>query len=371
MGVHYVGCEIDFIAVGDGERSGDAIAVRWGNLSGSPAEQSVIVIDGGNVSSGEDLVNRVRSDYGSHHIDAVISTHPDADHAKGLATVMNQFSVGALWLHQPWNRANDIHDLVLDGRVTPASLESRIKTALSAAYDLERIAEDRNIDIWEPFAGLPIEHNGATFHVLGPSEEYYSELLPQFDDVPVTKLAMATEAKSLMVANAADNILAAYQSWSEETLVEPTEKIRAENNSSVILLMQYEGRQVLFTADAGVEALTFAYQRALALGIDLKDCTFIQIPHHGSRRNVGPEILDSIVGNVLPYGSTPTKTAYVSCAANSPKHPSAKVLNAFTRRGAAAYATRGSSIRYSWNAPARLNWSPLAPIPIQSEAAEG
>lgn len=31
--------EVDFLAVGGGEKSGDAIAVRWGNLAGPRAEQ--------------------------------------------------------------------------------------------------------------------------------------------------------------------------------------------------------------------------------------------------------------------------------------------------------------------------------------------
>jgi beta-lactamase superfamily II metal-dependent hydrolase len=364
-----MGCEIDFIAVGDGARSGDAIAVRWGNLYRPRNEQGIIVIDGGNCSSGDALVRRVRNDYGARYVNAVISTHPDADHAKGLATVIEELGVGHLWLHQPWDRLNEVYELVLDGRVTPSSLESRIKEALNAAYDLERIAKDRDINIWEPFSGQPIEYLGATFHVLGPSEDYYASLLPQFDDVPSTKIAMAAQTKSL-VTNATGSLLESIVAWTTETLVEPTDAIRAENNSSVILLMQYEGRQILFTADAGVEALTQASERAMVLGIDLRESTFIQIPHHGSRRNVGPEILDAILGPVLPYGSIPTKTAYVSCAASSSKHPSQKVLNAFTRRGASVYATKGKSISYSWGAPARYGWGPITPIPVQPEKSE-
>jgi hypothetical protein len=40
-----LGLEIDFLQVGDGERSGDAIALRYGNpLAG----HEVMIIDGGN-----------------------------------------------------------------------------------------------------------------------------------------------------------------------------------------------------------------------------------------------------------------------------------------------------------------------------------
>ena len=42
-----MGLEIDFLSVGEGEKSGDAIALRYGNLFGPRSEQTVLVIDGG------------------------------------------------------------------------------------------------------------------------------------------------------------------------------------------------------------------------------------------------------------------------------------------------------------------------------------
>ena len=47
-----MGYEIDFLPVGDGARSGDAIALRYGNLEGTRAEQTVVVIDGGFTDDG-------------------------------------------------------------------------------------------------------------------------------------------------------------------------------------------------------------------------------------------------------------------------------------------------------------------------------
>ena len=79
-----MGFEIDFLAVGDGEKSGDAIAVRWGNLSGSRVEQRILVIDGGTLEAGQNLVDHIKTYYKTDSVDAVISTHPDIDHACGL-----------------------------------------------------------------------------------------------------------------------------------------------------------------------------------------------------------------------------------------------------------------------------------------------
>jgi hypothetical protein len=58
--------EIDFLPVGDGSKSGDAIALRYGNL-GDPSQQMVIVIDGGYTDDGETLVDLIRTRYNTSY----------------------------------------------------------------------------------------------------------------------------------------------------------------------------------------------------------------------------------------------------------------------------------------------------------------
>lgn len=368
-----MGFEIDFLPVGEGARSGDAIALRWGNLFGPRDQQFVMVVDGGNKDSGAALVSHIKGYYDTSVVDLALNTHPDADHASGLSVVLEELTVRKLWLHQPWNRLEHIHDLVQDGRITHDSLQARIEEALEAAHYLEELAEEKGIPIWEPFMSVPMTRGTATVRVLGPSEAYYTELLPQFDDMPALQEAAVANysegryrfSKSAVVANSA-------QIWGDETLEEPDEEeVRAENNSSVILLIQVDGEQILLTADAGVPALTRACRRAAALGIDLKKCCFYQVPHHGSRRNIGPAVLDAMVGPKLPFGSGSKATAYVSAAPEAgPKHPSAKVTNAFRRRGVQVVATQGKTLCYSRNSPQRYGWGPASALPLLTEGTE-
>ena len=56
-----MGFEVDFLPVGEGEKSGDAIAIRGGNLTGPRTEQFVIIIDGGTLDSGDALVGHIQS----------------------------------------------------------------------------------------------------------------------------------------------------------------------------------------------------------------------------------------------------------------------------------------------------------------------
>lgn len=51
------GIEIDFLPVGEGEHSGDAIAIRWKQGD----ESKVMIYDGGTKGYGEALVNHVRN----------------------------------------------------------------------------------------------------------------------------------------------------------------------------------------------------------------------------------------------------------------------------------------------------------------------
>ena len=97
-----MGYEVDIIGVGRESKSGDAIAIRWGNLIGPKNEQKVVIIDGGFRESGQDVVDHIKNHYNTDTVDAVISTHPDQDHINGLDVVIDQLSVKELWIHKPW-----------------------------------------------------------------------------------------------------------------------------------------------------------------------------------------------------------------------------------------------------------------------------
>ena len=89
--------EIDFLEAGD-KGSGDAIAIRHRRND----IDWIYVVDGGYTDDGQKLVDHIRNYYGDPgYIDHVVLTHPDADHASGLATVLNELNVGRLWMNRP------------------------------------------------------------------------------------------------------------------------------------------------------------------------------------------------------------------------------------------------------------------------------
>jgi beta-lactamase superfamily II metal-dependent hydrolase len=371
-----MGYEVDFLAVGDGSKSGDAIALRFGNLSGPRSEQAVVVIDGGTKEAGANLVEHIQTYFGTSEVDLVVSTHPDGDHSSGLTEVLENLDVKKLWMHRPWEHAEDICDLFHDGRITDDSLEASLRRDLQNAHDLEVIAKENDIPIEEAFTHQQFSAAGGCLTVLGPTEDYYQGLLPHFRDTPEAKV-LSAGGGGLKVMEALKYAAKAVvnwvkESWGIETLEDPDEDATsAENNSSVILFLEIDGKYLLFTGDAGVPALERAVEFAEDNNVDLTTCCFTQIPHHGSKRNIGPTILARIVGEPVAQGTKPKMTAFVSASKEgAPKHPAKKVTNAFQRRGAKVIATQGSTKRHHFDAPPRDGWSAAAPVPFYPQVEE-
>ncbi|SMC09499.1 ComEC/Rec2 family competence protein [Nitratiruptor tergarcus] len=338
--------EIEFLPVGNGEKSGDAICIRWQEKN----KYKVMVVDGGTKESGEQIVEHVKRYYNTEVVDYVVNTHPDQDHASGLSVVLEKLKVRELWIHRPWNYTQEIIDYFKDKRITKESLKRRLQDSFSYVYPLEELAIEKNIIIKEPYQGDKI----GIFEVLSPSKEWYLyELIPDFNKTPDKKESILQEGFEKF----AEKVL----NWIEETFDKETLKIdgttSADNESSVILYANINNRGILLTGDAGIKALNKAYKYKPTISNNLK---FIQIPHHGSRNNVNPDILDKLLGK--KGQKIQNKIAFVSVSKNSKTHPRQSVVNAFIRRGCKVIATKGSTKQHYKSMPERKGWTRAKPL---------
>lgn len=356
--------EIDFLPVGDESKGGDAICFRYWDTT---TPQFVGVIDGGTADAGEKLVQHVQQYYGTKTVDVVINTHPHADHTSGLYTVLENLDVKLLMMHKPWDHAVALKDYFHDGRTTTNSIEERVRDALQHAHDLHELAVKKHIPIIEPFAGVssPSPH----IQFLSPTLSYYQELLLEFTATPKAKTLESIAESILRGAQKAARWV--KESWQTESLAEPVEGTNAENNSSVVTLLSFGDDRFLFTADAGVPALELSCAVADHFSIPLQSFKLVQIPHHGSKRNVGPSILNKLIGPPVAEG-TKKFSAFVSVPKKGePKHPSKRVVNAFTRRGGKVIETKGTAkYSHSSGAPPRQGWSIVEPIPLYTDVEE-
>jgi beta-lactamase superfamily II metal-dependent hydrolase len=354
--------EVDFLAV-ETAKSGDAICIRY-EIGG---QVRVHVTDGGFSSTGEKVVEHLESVYGTNYVDHVVLTHPDADHACGLQTVLEECSVGTLWMLRPWLYAEEIIDRFETYNSVDA-LKSKLRSLYPYVAALEVLADDKGIPIYEPFQGAAI----GAFHVLAPSRARYLDCIVNSEKTPEAVeeagLVSAIESVFAKAAKLAVNLVKA--AWGDEVF--STEETSAENEMSVVQYALLEDERILLTGDAGRQALAEAADYAPYAGLALPGIDRAQVPHHGSRRNVSTDVLDRWFGERLGYfGDTSRSfTAIVSSAKEDEHHPRNAVVRAFIHRGANVYATEGSSIRTAGGAAPSRNWGPATALSYPDEQEE-
>jgi beta-lactamase superfamily II metal-dependent hydrolase len=367
-------CEIEFLPVGDGCKPGDAIVVRYGDAN----SWELIVIDGGNLNSGEELVGHVKANFGSNAvISHAVVTHPDGDHASGMREVVENLPVKNLWMHLPWQHATSARPYFANKNWTDQGLAQELRREYDILGDLVTTAIKKKIPVQQPFAGGSI----GPFTVISPWERLYPYFIPQFDRTPDADQA-ALEDAGIWIGKAPglltglfDKAAAKVQKWIKETWDDERLKdggiTSATNETSVVLYGDFgPGRRVLLTGDAGIWGLTMATHFASKNGLPMQDFMLVQIPHHGSRRNVGPTILNTILGPIRPNGTPPHSCAFVSAPKNDDTHPRKMVLNAFIRRGYKVGATQGGKIVHWGGFPARLGYGALPALPFATQVED-
>lgn len=335
--------EIDFIEAGD-SGSGDAIAIRR-RRNGL---DSVYVVDGGYADDGQQLVDHIRKYYGpSYYINHLVLTHPDADHASGLETVLREIRVDCLWMNRPWKHIGDLVPMFKHYQ-DRNRLVARLRRDFPKVAELEEISIGMGIEIRDAFQGDAI----GEFIVLSPRRTTYLELVVESEKTPVPATNWTAPLEE-SVSPAA---------WGEESLKGDTEGTSVENETSIVQFADVCGKKVLLTGDAGVRGLTEAYGSPMGMGKLTSSLDWFQVPHHGSRRNLSSSVLDAWLGSKLS-GPSETSSSYAIISANrkDQEHPKKAVVRALIHRGRSVYQTNGTLRMCSSGAPDR-GWTPVTPL---------
>ena len=333
------GLEIDMLAIGDA----DCILVtRW--ESGLVTR---VLIDGGDAGT-VDSVCAFLIGLGVSHIDHVICSHPHDDHAAGLVLLLKdqRFTFGRLWMHQPWCHI----DLSLVARAWAEGKAQKVTKALAKSLqtqvDLAKTASTRQIpfDV-EPFSGQTI---GPLF-VCGPSPQFYDALVLEFSNLNVL-VRYESELEQMEREQLLEDVLEKVGAPQEPSGLLDDPRTEPENDSATVLWAKYADKTFVFTSDAGVAALERAKE-----DYQIGGCHWMQIPHHGSRRNITKSLIE--------YFSP--KIAYVSAEGNK-KHPRRAVINAFKENGCIVYSTHYPTSTNMWlcrgNVPSRQGYNALTPL---------
>ena len=336
--------EIDLLPVGSEKKSGDCIAMRYGDLVKGKEEQTVIVVDGGYAGTWKDTLKPHLSKYynceinGKLHIDIVILSHPDLDHVSGLVEMAKDedVEIEMIMMHRPWEELSP--SWFRDGRITKDSLKNRLGDAFEKAKELD----DATRNVTKPKLNVgKCNHKGASVTILGPSSEFHKTCIANCERTPqqANNVVNLPQSQNLKKSIDFEPYVEGEIKWYEDETTSPI------NESSLIILFEYEGVKVLLTGDAGKVGLTNAINYAHLNGIKLNDCKIIKMPHHGSRKNVNPSIMDAFVGS---------ETLLYSCATDDlGHHPSKRLINLMKEKGFKQYSTSGRTLHWGKDAPNR------------------
>jgi hypothetical protein len=240
-------------------------------------------------------------------------------------------------MNRPWRWAEQCISS-FHGNYTIDGLVNAMRASHPYLVEIEKIVEKKGIPIHDVFQGDQI----GPFLVLAPSFARYVKLIPDLGKTPTNYTDEAVSPKHYLLKalkEVAGTVRdAVKETVGVETLHDNPPATSASNETSIVQLGVIDGHRILLTADVGPDGLNEAGNYAFSRGL-LVPPHVVQIPHHGSRRNVTPTVLDRWLGS---YPAPQTRGhAYVSVGKDAYKYPRRRVKNAFIRRGYEVHATRG------------------------------
>ncbi len=235
----------------------------------------------------------------------------------------------------------------------PRNLAERLRKTYSNLAELEKFALDRGIEVREPFLRQKI----GKFKVVSPTAEHFCSMLLESEKTPDQVINKFDESPNRGLRTANPWL---RDKWGIEYFQK--EETSCENEMSVVQWANFDGVDILLTGDAGRSALRNVINSSHQAGLrlPLKHGSKIQVPHHGSRRNVDEFLLDCLLGAKSPSRVSPddmNKKAYVCASRDDDEHPKKAVIRGFMHRGAKVFTTEncGWLRTRSANALQRMN----------------
>lgn len=332
---------IHFFQAGKESKGGDAILIRLFDIHD---KEHIFLIDGGYQETGKAIVNYIKSSCSTNNIDAIFNTHPDLDHISGLKVVLEDdvIKVDQLFMNRPWRDAGLRVEMFNDNRITPNSLIARLRDAFVLADDLERIAKRKGVSLERIQASTTNYHN--LFKCLGPTKNLYRKELLLSDKTPESFINDSYDIPYTPSSYQDENYdINKKIEWFDEEETSPI------NETSVVLLLELGEEKLLFTGDSGKKGLNEAldfYENKF--GGNVNDITLVQLPHHGSRKNINPDIISRFREGIIYIISCPPKGI-------DSGHPSRRLINKILEIDSTAkiFCTTNTDLNYYKNIECR------------------
>lgn len=286
-------------------RHGDCIVLGWGD----PAAPHLLLVDGGPHTAYATLATRLT---GVRRLEAVVVTHIDNDHIGGIVRLLGDDSLsldwGDFWFNG-WDQiTRPLHGLAAAPAAAPAIAAQR--SALEGQHVAARVAR-RGARINAAFGGqalcvagsgvLPVCElpGGLELTVLSPDVAALRALRLAWDRAlqrlhldPTNPAAMQRGLDADRRYRGAGNAPLSPQAVHELATVACAVDEAVANGSSIAFVASYRGRRVALLGDAHPPVLEAALRRLAAQeGQPRVRLDAVKLPHHGSKANVRPQLL--------------------------------------------------------------------------------
>lgn len=333
------GLEVTFLDVGQG----DAIFISLPNGGN-------VFIDGGSTSS-KNIYEKVIEPFlkykGVRRLDFLFLTHSDADHENGWAQALS----GNAYIP-------DIYNLVLNGSDYSKYLELRERALKYGALEYETVeygalggdTSEYGISGYgiSKYTGALVWLNNAGADEINARMEGIVDIDDVEDIEDIEAIATALEDKDTEILCAEYGMEYVFGECSIVSLNEPghsdanvnvdrkayktgfskTGTGESENDNSIVLLLQYKGKSILFTGDMTSKMEADVAEAVRYCGVD--SLSILKVGHHGSKYSSSEEFLASIM----------PQAAVISCAArNTYGHPHKETLQRMEDVGALVLRT--------------------------------
>ncbi len=318
---------IDFLYVGDG----DAIIVWARNPN---VHDIVIFIDGGSNGNGEKIVNHYNTYIKPHLMTSktigFLNSHPHTDHINGLIEVIeligNEMNF-AIYNDPVEHISSELKDKIKNSYLAKEDADIiHLYESFEKVYKLNELCEKYSIKRFRALSDVNIIRSN-DIKILSPSKSFYEEKVQQFTNIDFLKRVDFSKKAPTVYDD---------EITSPCTIVDEINDASPENLTSTVLqLTDSSGRRYILTADAGVDS----FDSMVENGFTTNNINLVQLPHHGSRRNVSSTWLKKFNSNM-----------YIASAAGNVKHPRKAVINCIKRNlpRATIYSTHVSKNTLSY-----------------------
>lgn len=278
---------------------GDCLLVEYG----TDKRVYRVLIDGG-VSRTYDTLRAqlLAIPPGERHLDLLVVTHVDADHIEGIVRMLTdttlEIRIDDVWFNG-YEHLNEGAPLDFGG------VQGEYLSAMIQKRRLQWNGATKGRALCVPEKGpLPVFHlpGDLNLTLLSPSPTTLAKMADAWEkEVRKAGLDPAHPKEALEhLVQKGKKLIARFdedEGPDVEALATATYKGDGSpaNGSSIAFLAEYQGKRILFAADAYAEVLENSIQRLLeARGIQVLELDAFKLPHHGSRANLSPELVDMV-----------------------------------------------------------------------------